>query len=204
MIKILQEVIDKAYTEWRQGIVAGEIPTTNERTIQVYLAYHILQQSKQVEAIESYKFTVRLEENMGKIHTNKTQGNARCDIIVALDGKGKSVRAAIEMKRLETKANAKNAATTDARFAVLADLENLEHYNADLKYEVAYADYAVFPHSQDDVKFNISNGENTDKRYEYKKKNRTNVVELIGKYVFAWDDLPYGNPKHYFLKLRLK
>ena len=46
MIKILQEVIDKAYTEWRQGIVAGEIPTTNERTIQVYLAYHILQQSK--------------------------------------------------------------------------------------------------------------------------------------------------------------
>lgn len=204
MKKILQEVIDKAYTEWRQGIVAGEIPTTNERTIQVYLAYNILQQGKQVEATESYKFTVRLEENMGKIHTNKTQGTARCDIIVALDGKGKSVRAAIEMKRLETKANAKNAATTDARFAVLADLENLEHYNADLKYEVAYADYAVFPHSQDDVKFNISNGKNTDKRYEYKKKNKTNVVELIGKYVFAWDDLPYGNPKHYFLKLRLK
>lgn len=204
MIKILQEVIDKAYTEWRQGIVAGGIPTTNERTIQVYLAYHILQQSKQVEATESYKFTVRLEENMGKIHTNKTQGNARCDIIVALDGKGKSVRAAIEMKRLETKANAKNAATTDARFAVLADLENLEQYDADLKYEIAYADYAVFPHSRNDVKFNISNGETTKNNYEYKKRDNTNIVNLKGKYKFAWDDLPYGNPKHYFLKLRLK
>lgn len=204
MKKILQEVIDKAYTEWRQGIVAGEIPTTNERTIQVYLAYNILQQGKQVEATESYKFTVRLEENMGKIHTNKTQGNARCDIIVVLAGKGKSVRAAIEMKRLETKANAKNAATTDARFAVLADLENLEQYDADLKYEIAYADYAVFPHSRNDVKFNISNGETTKNNYEYKKRDNTNIVNLKGKYKFAWDDLPCDRPEHYFLKLRLK
>ena len=204
MKKILQEVIDKSYSKWQHGIVSGEIPTTNERTIQVYLAYHILQQGKMLEKNGEYGFTVMLEENMDEIHTCKTNGIGRCDIIVELASKGKSVRAAIEMKRPETKDNAKNAATTDARLAVLFDLENLEHYNADLKYEIAYTDYSVFPHSRDDVKYNISDGTTTDKHYEYRRKDKTGVVDLKGKYTFAWDDMPRDNPEHYFLKLKLK
>ena len=204
MKKILQEVIDKAYSKWQQGIVADEIPTTNERTIQVYLAYYILQQGKPLEENGEYKLTVLLEENMGEIHTCKTNGIGRCDIVVELASKGKSVRAAIEMKRPETKANAMNAATTDARFAVLADIENLEHYDADLKYEIAYTDYHIFPHSREDIKYNISDRKSTVKHYEYKKKAKTDIIDLKGKYTFSWDDLPHDKPEHYFRKLRLK
>ena len=204
MKKILQEVIDKAYSRWQQGIVVGDIPTTNERTLQVYLAYYLLQQGKPLEENGKYKFRVLLEENMGEIHTCKTDGIGRCDIVVVLSGTGKLVRAAIEMKRPETKANAKNAATTDARFAVVADIENLEQYDADLKYEIAYTDYHIYPHSREDVKYNISSGKKTEKSYPYKKNDKVDVLKLKGSYTFGWDDLPHDNLEHYFLKLTVK
>lgn len=204
MTNKLQNIIDNAYKQWQKGIVDGNIPTTNERTIQVYLAYHILQQGKALERNEKYKFTVLLEENMGKIHTCKTDGIGRCDIVAVLKSKGKSVRAAIEMKLPETKDNAQNAATTDARFAVLADIENLEHYDANLKYEIAYTDYHVFPHSRSKVKYNISSGRKTEKHNEYKKRDKTDIIDLKGEYTFKWDDLPHDNPEHYFLKLKVK
>ncbi len=204
MKKILQEVIGKAYSRWQQGIVAGDIPTTNERTLQVYLAYYLLQQGKPLEENGKYKFRVLLEENMGEIHTCKTDGIGRCDIVVVLSSTGKPVRAAIEMKRPETKANAKNAATTDARFAVLADIENLEQYDTDLKYEIAYTDYHIYPHSREDVKYNISSGKKTEKSYPYKKNDKVDVLKLKGSYTFGWDDLPHDNLEHYFLKLKVK
>lgn len=203
MKKTLKNIIDKAYKQWQEDIVTSSIPTSNERTIQVYLAYYLLQYGKPIAEKDGYEFTVQLEEDMGEINTCKTKGHARCDIVVDLKRGEKTCRAVIEMKRPEMKKNAINAASTDARFAILSDIENLEHYKADLKYEIAYTDYHVFPHSRENVKFNISCGKATEKSYNYKKNGYTNEIKLHGNYTFKWDDLPKENPKHFFLKMEL-
>lgn len=204
MKKTLQTIIENAYKQWQEGIVSNQIPTINERTIQVYLAYYLLQYGKPIAEKAGYDFQVLLEVDLGEIHTCKTQGHARCDIVVYLsDGKGKCC-AAIEMKRPEMKKNAKNAATTDARFAVLCDIEELEHYKADLKYEIVYTDYHIFSHSREDVKFNISQGKVLSKHNEYIKKGKTCTVNIKGKYISRWDELPATDPRHYFLKMSIK
>lgn len=204
MKKTLQTIIDNAYRQWQEGIVKSHIPTINERTIQVYLAYYLLQYGKPIAEKAGYDFQVLLEKDMGEINACKIKGHARCDIVVDLiDGK-RNCRAAIEMKRPEMKKNAKNAATTDARFAVLCDIEVLEQYKADLKYEIAYTDYHVFPHSREDVKFNISQGKEFPKEKEYIKKGKTCTVNIEGKYVSKWDELPTSDPQHYFFKLNVK
>ena len=204
MKKTLQTIIEEAYKQWQTAIVANHIPTINERTIQVYLAYYLLQYGKPIAEKAGYDFHVLLEKDMGEINACKINGHARCDIVVGLSEGEKECRAAIEMKRPEMKKNAKNAATTDARFAVLCDIEVLEQYKADLKYEIAYTDYHVFPHSREDVKFNISQGKEVPKEKEYIKKGKTCTVNIKGKYVSKWDELPISNPQHYFLKLNVK
>lgn len=204
MKKTLQTIIDNAYKQWQEGIVTSSIPTSNERTLQVYLAYYLLQYGKPIAEKAGYDFQVLLEKDMGEINACKIKGHARCDIVVDLiDGK-RNCRAAIEMKRPEMKKNAKNAATTDARFAVLCDIEVLEQYKADLKYEIAYTDYHIFPHSRKNVKFDISQGVELLKKSEYIKKGESCVVNLKGKYVSIWDELPISDPQHYFLKLTVK
>lgn len=203
MKKTLQTIIDNAYKQWQEGIVTNHVPTTNECTLQVYIAYYLLQHGKAIAEKSGYDFKVLLEEDMGEIDTCKTKGHARCDIVVDLVDGDNKCRACIEMKRPEMKKTAKNAATTDARFAVLSDIENLEQYNADLKYEIAYTDYYVFPHSRDNVQFNISNGKTTEKSNNYKKDGKTLEIKLQGNYTFKWEDLPDNNPEHFFLKMKL-
>ncbi len=203
MKKTLNTIIDKAYTQWQEGIVTNRVPTTNERTIQVYFAYYLLQYGKPIAEKAGYDILVLLEEDMGEINTCKSKDHARCDIVVDLVNGKKECRAVIEMKRPEMKKNANNAATTDVRFAVLSDIENLEHYKADLKYEIAYTDYYVFPHSRDCVQFNISNGKATKNTNKYKKDGKIIEIKLQSSYTFKWDDLPINNPKHFFLKMKL-
>lgn len=203
MKNTLQTIIDNAYKQWQEGIVMNQVPTTNERTIQVYFAYHLLQCGKPIAEKAGYDFFVLLEEDMGEINTCKTKGHARCDIVVELVSGDKKCRAVVEMKRPEMKKNAKNAATTDARFAVLSDIENLEHYKADLKYEIAYTDYYVFPHSRDNVKFNIGSGKVTKNSNKYKKGGKIIEINIQGKYTFKWDVLPLNSPEHFFLKMKL-
>ena len=78
MKKTLQTIIDNAYKQWQEGIVKSHIPTINERTIQVYLAYYLLQYGKPIAEKAGYDFQVLLEKDMGEINACKIKGHARC------------------------------------------------------------------------------------------------------------------------------
>lgn len=197
----LEQLIDAAYKEWCNRILQNEIPTTNERTLQVYLAYIFLIKAKPFEKGERYNFNIFLEEDAGEQHTTKTNGHARCDIILKITDvkSNKECIAAIEMKCL--KKREKDEAikpTTQKRLSVLQDMENLESYKADLKYEIVYTNYSIYPYPPRNVKNNIGEGVCLNNKHVNDLKKR------LGKYRFEWDSCPEKTPEHFFLKLKIR
>lgn len=200
----LKKIIDNSYSDFKKKITIGKIPTTNEITIQIYFAFELMTKGKMLEEKGEYEFTICLEKYLGRIRTAKTDGNARCDILLTLKkhaGKGKECKAAIEMKCFRKREKYENSkTTTDNRFNVLADIENLEHYNADLKYAIVYTDYIVYPHSVKDVKFDISAGKKTEL---FPITYSLGTISLKNEYEFKWDEEHKNNTTHYFLNLKV-
>ena len=184
-------------------IVAREIPTTNERTIQVYFAYMLLMEAKPFGRNNKYNIKIHLEADAGLQNTSKTKGNARCDIMLELKQKKtkKTYMAIVEMKCLKKKQlNQKEKPSTEKRLSVLQDIENLENYKADLKYEIVYTDHKIYPHpSKTSVKHNIGEGV----PFNDKGKNKFWRKKIKGDYTFKWDEEKTKDTEHYFLKLKV-
>ena len=202
MLNKLNQVIETAYGEWRDRIVRNEIPTTNERTIQVYFAYIVLKVTESIVCDNRYRIKVFLEEDAGEQHSSKTDGHARCDIMIkAMDNiePDKEYVVAIEMKCLKKRGeNKRNKPVTEMRLSVLQDIENLEKYSADLKFEIVYSNDGSYPHpTRKIVKNNIGNG----------VIDSTHINDLTGKlkkeYIIQWDENTNTENDHYFLKLKV-
>ena len=204
IVNKLNQVIEAAYEKWCDSIVRNEIPTTNEITIQVYLAYIILKELESFECDNKYRIKVILEEDAGEQHSSKTDGRARCDIMVKAQGINKPNKeyvAAIEMKCLKKREVGKrNKPMTQMRLSVLQDIENLEKYSADLKFEIVYSNDRSYPHpTKKDVKNNIGSGVKIDCNH---------INDLTGKlkneYTIIWDENTNAEIEHFFLKLKVK
>ncbi len=199
----LNQIIETAYGEWRDRIVGNEIPTSNERTIQVYLAYIILKVAEPFEDNGKYHIKVILEKDAGEQQTSKTDGRARCDIMIKATTSQTTTKgyvAAIEMKCLKKKEEGKrNKPMTQMRLSVLQDIENLENYSADLKYEIVYSNDRVYPHPKgSNIKNNIGDGITiNDDHVNDLSQN------LKHKYLIEWDK-KNDSDNHFFLKLKIK
>lgn len=193
--RTINALFDNAYQKWCKKIVEGEIPTTNERTIQVYFAYILLKEVKTFGRNNKYDIKIHLEADAGMQNTSKTKGNARCDIMLELkqEKPKKTYIAIVEMKCLKKKRfNQKEKPSTEKRLSVLQDIENLENYKADLKYEIVYTDHRIYPHpSKPSVKHNIGEGGS----FNDKGKNKF--------YTFSWDEKITKDTEHFFLKLKV-
>lgn len=203
IINRLNQIIETAYGEWRDRIVGNEIPTSNERTIQVYLAYIILKVADSFEDNGKYHTKVILEEDAGKQHTSKTDGRARCDILIKATDTSDATKeyvAAIEMKCLKKKEEGKrNKPSTQMRLSVLQDIENLENYLADLKYEIVYSNEESYPYpTGSKIKNNIGDGIMVNSKHINDLPRK-----LKQEYTIEWDKKT-DSDNHFFLKLKVK
>ena len=137
-------------------------------------------------------------------HTSKTNGVARCDIVLAfVRGENILAQAFIELKYFKkAKPGSGAEASKDNRFGLFMDLENLEQYRSlcnkgetiPLCYEIAVAENATYsnPHSHSTIK--TGNGCWTDDSRRIIKDGGKNAVhyvshdsiDLQGNYLFTW------------------
>lgn len=193
----LREIVDISYKLVCQKIVCGSITIPNEASFQMHLGTILLTIGKLYEFHPTDLFKISFERNFDEVNTTKSNGKARCDILLNLtDGKEK-VAAAIELKYLP---KSKDEAVSDCRFSILQDIENLEHYKIEdctilYGYAIVYttnANYAA-PTSRSGIKVGDGlhvSGCNSGKY----------AISLGATYTFHWDE--YDGPNH-FLKVEV-
>lgn len=214
----LIDIIDLSYNLLCNKIAGGEIIVDNEASLQHQLSL-ILKQIGQHYLFSIYdRLEVVLEKDL-KLNkpTNKSpKKSARCDIWLTMKdtlGKNNVVNVAIELKYF--KYSKTNEATTDNRFYLLFDLENLEQYKkeektnkADLCYAFVYStnsNYAndnttstikLSPKITKTAERNVQKNKTSGEQYVIHQK-----VDLNNEYAANWINY---NKHHYFLKVDLQ
>ena len=123
----LQQIVNISYNLLCNKIVGGEISIFNEASLQHQLCIILKQIGIQYLFSNSEHFSVDLEKQIPmKQQTIKSPKTARCDIWLSMWDNEKKTVCAIEVKFF--KYNKATEATTDNRFYLLLDLENLEQY----------------------------------------------------------------------------
>lgn len=196
---ILYLVIFEAYEELCAQISSRNYVVHNEASMQMQMGV-ILNDigRKYVSSPNKLDIILEYEFHNPNLKTVKSStGNARIDIFLSLATNGKKCTAAIEMKYFSKNPNAH---TTDNRFEVLMDIENLEFYQnngiADLNFFILYTDDDRYT-TDNGKKIKLGNNGNPVSgmiSYQYKKANQ--IIHLNGQYLSNWDTL---DKKHYFL-----
>lgn len=145
----LRDIVYLSFSMLRQKIAGKEISATNEASLQHQFSVILKQVGELYLFASQDRLDIELERDIELNEpTNKSpKKSARCDIWLTMrssDGASSS-SAAIEIKYFK-RGNFKKGveATTDNRFALLFDLENLEEYRRTLEddnllcYEVVY------------------------------------------------------------------
>ncbi len=209
--KRLDKIIQFSYDLLCSKIVGGEVEVNNEPSLQHQLGLILKQIGKHFLFATTDRFTIEFEKEFSlKSPTNKSPNKkARCDIwlkIEDINNEGSTIEAAIELKFF--KYNKGTEATTDNRYALLFDLENLEQYKKECKgtllcYEVLYTNNPNY--TKEDTRSEIKLAPFITKcaQRTISKKNKTvsQKVELDYIYVANWD---YYDTKHHFLKIDLQ
>lgn len=138
----LKQIVDSSYVLLCNKIAGGTIKICNEASLQMQLGVILKQIGQLYEFEKDDRFSIELETWQPIESTSKSKnGRARCDISLKLTNNKETQEAAIELKHFR---HSTNEAVTDNRFALLLDLENLEHYKANnpnlLCYEIVYTD----------------------------------------------------------------
>ena len=197
----LSDIIDISYKILCNKISAGSINVYNEASLQLQFSV-ILKTIGHLYEFEKYDiFEIELEKKINlKEKTWKSNNKkARCDIWISLSNSktNKSESAAIELKYFR---KSQGETTTDNRFSLLCDLENLEHYqnisNNIHCYSITYTNNPNYSKSNSTSYINIGNECSCSGKIISNKKE----VNLENNYIFSWDI--YIN-EYYFLKIKL-
>lgn len=196
----LKEIIDISYQVFCHKIVEGQITIDNEASLQLQLGVIMKTIGLVYEFSPNDTFTINLEyvikdEN---ILTWKSQQKARIDIFLRLSDGINSCSAAIELKYFP---KTEGETVTDNRFAILADIENLEAY-----INLGIADMGFF------ILFTTNKNYTTDTRSMVKIGNETpisgtirsnnRIVTLRDNYHLHWDSFYKNN--YFFLLQPIK
>lgn len=192
----LEQIVEISYLILQNKIVGGAIDVPNEASMQMQFGVILKQVGQLYEFGEEERFSIALETWQDIDATSKSgKGRARCDISLKLVCPDHTQEAAIELKYFR---RSKNEAVTDNRFALLLDLENLEHYKAKqpglLCYEIVYTDNENYTKTDNRSKIRITP---TISGNEEPYAGRT--IKLQKSYSSIWDS--YKN--HHFLKIDL-
>ena len=191
----LDLIVSSAYEIICNKIAGGEISVHNEASLQLQIGSVIKNLGYLYEFSSTDHFSIELETYQDITETAKTKGRARCDIELSfISGKDNSTktRALIELKFFKV-SETKNSseATKDNRFAVLMDIENLEHYQKErrkgekipLCYEIVFAENSTYADPLSRASIKIGEGQTVSGSIDYGKKK----VSLTKQYQFHWD-----------------
>ncbi len=202
----LRLIVDQAYSLLCSKVAGGEITVKNEASMQLQLGALLKTIGQLYEFASSEHFHIELETPEDISETAKSKKGARCDIKLAFyEGRQSSPKAVayIELKYFKIpEQDASTEATTDNRFALLMDLENLEKYQDELRdgncsrplcYEIVFAENSTYYSAKGSTKYDIGEGVPSDKEYKYRNK----TVRLKHQYIFHWDI--YGDKQYWMI-----
>ena len=203
-------IIEQACTILCNKIAGNEIRVKNEASMQLQLGAILKTIGQLYEFSPADHFQIELETPEDISETLKSKKGARCDIKLAFfEGRQSTAKAKafIELKFFKKAKDSSSSETfTDNRLSVLMDLENLEHYQDELKdpnapkplcYEIVLAQNKSYCYPTCDVKYNIGEGESF---HEYHMEKKERVIRLKHTYTFHWAQ--YGE-EHYWLILSI-
>ena len=211
----LVEIINISYKLLCNKIAGSEVGVNNEASFQHQLSLILKHIGQQFLFAKEDRFEIELEKEIPiKSATNKSPNQKpRCDIWLTMgdtNNEDSIAEAAIEIKFF--KYNKDTEATTDNRYALLFDIENLEQYKRErrgtlLCYEVLYTNNPNY--TKEDTNSEIKLAPlitQSAQRTVAKKKNgvvysKHQKVDLDYMYVANWDNY---DSKHYFLKIDLQ
>ena len=205
----LKAIIDQAYILLCNKIAGKEIVVNNEASMQLQLGSLIKSLGVLYEFSSIDRFHIELETPESISETAKSKKGARCDIKIAFfEGRQKSPKAQafIELKYFKIpSADSSTEATTDNRFGVLMDIENLERYQEELRagnsikplcYEIVFAENSTYYSAKRATGYDIGDNITSESSYSYCGK----TVCLKHKYTFHWDK--YSDTQ-YCLKIKI-
>lgn len=196
----LAEIVEMAYRIVCQKVAEKSIEIYNEASLQLHLGTILKSLGQLYEFSPEERFVIELEKRIDGIKgTSKTEGAARCDIVLSFYTKGiPSSQAFLELKYFKISDNPHSAeASKDNRFALFMDLENLEHYRKTtqtevediLCYEIAIAQNKTYadPASRSNLKTGHGKMTNDSKDATGKVMYASRKpVSLEGNYLFDW------------------
>lgn len=194
----MEEIVSTSYRLLCQRIACRSIRVSSEAALQLHFGTILKDVGSLYEFWPTSKFSIDLEKQFTEIKTSKSNGKARCDIFLTLESQKESVCAAIELKYFP---KSEGETTTDNRFAILEDIENIEHYKA---HEGPMTGYSIVfttnpNYANPNTRSGINIGEGQTITGKVACSNNKYAVDLKGSYTFHWDSLP-GNC--YFLNLK--
>lgn len=202
-------IVDQAYSLLCNKIAGHEIIVKNEASMQMQFGSILKSLGQLYEFSSTDHFHVELETPECITETAKSKNGARCDIKLAFfEGRQSSPKAVayIELKFFKIPScDTSSEATSDNRFAVLMDMENLERYQEELQssnsakplcYEIVFAENSTYYSAKRATGYDIGDGVQSKMDYTY----RNNSVHLKHGYTFHWDK--YAD-NQYWLKINI-
>lgn len=124
----LKEIVKIAYSILCYKIAYGDIKIANEASLQMQFGVILKQVGQLYEFAGTDRFSIELEAIQPISPTTKSsKGQARCDISLRFSMENNdTANAIIELKHF--KYDKASEAVADNRFAIMKDIENLEHY----------------------------------------------------------------------------
>lgn len=192
----LELLIDYAYFLFCNQVAGGIIPRVdNEASMQLHLSDILLQVGRMNVFAPDEHFSVVLEKkiDLNKPTVKSPKRKARIDIFIELKKGEETASAAVELKYLKKS----DSASTDARYSLYKDLQNLEQYASNIPglyfCEIVYCDKPSLIYGGRS-KFSLVEG-NEIQQYEGDEVYKP--IPLTNHYPIHWDELG----KHSFLKL---
>ena len=154
----LKEIVKISYSILCNKIAYGDIKIANEASLQMQFGVILKQVGQLYEFAGTDRFSIELEAIQPISPTTKSsKGQARCDISLRFSMENNdTANAIIELKHF--KYDKTSEAVADNRFAIMKDIENLEHYKEKdsqlLCYEILYTDNKNYanPHTTAGIK----------------------------------------------------
>ena len=204
----LEHVVEESYQILCQQIANGRFTIHNEASLQLQFSVILKAIGQLYEFSRDEHFDIELEQgiNLENSTCKSQKGKARCDIWLQINKGAKTAKCAIELKCFK---KTEGETTTDNRFSILEDMENLEHYKQQntniIGYEIVYTDNNTYPSPDSRSKIKIGEGHKCQGAITY----NNHTVNIQQEYTFHWDkytgiDAGNGNEKdHFFLKVQI-
>lgn len=213
----LKEIVQTSYRLFRNKIAGGMYTFSdkisqenenektrslfNEASIQLVFGDILREVGRLFEYSYEDRFVIKREVPFElKAPTSKSEKYAIRDIVIVLSNGKNECSAAIEMKYLKNCGN--NETTTNNRYSILQDIENLEHYtDIDMGFMLVYTDNPNYAATKTTSKYKIGHLNTIDTKEEIPigDQNIKRFVKLINSYTFEWTTLETEQGTHCFM-----